>query len=332
MKQIWLRKTGGPHVLKVEDAPDLTEVSERQVLIDVHYSGINFADIIMRLGMYKDAPKGPFVPGYEVSGIVKKVGKAVRTFRVGDQVVAGSLFGGYSSQICVDEDLVFKMPAHLTLAEAAGLPVNWITADAALLDMGRVRRGDRVLVDSATGGVGTIALQILKQVGAQVVGLTSSTSKLTYIAGLGAKAMTVADFNASKEGSFDLVLNSQGGRSIRDHYNRLAVTGRVVAFGMSTAVKDGKRDTWGFIKAVLTMPWFWTVSMFDKNRGVYALNALRLLEDTAYRKSLRAKWVVVETIRLKPHIDKIFKAEDVAAAHAHLQSKAARGKVVLKWV
>lgn len=332
MKSIWIEKTGSAEVLKLKSGPMIDQLSAEEILIDVHYSGINFADIMMRLGLYPDAPKRPYVPGYEVSGTVKKIGAAVRGVRVGDSVVAGTLFGGYSSEIKASQDLVFKLPPPLSLAEGAALPVNWITAHAALVDMGRVRKGDRVLVDAATGGVGTIALQMLKKWQADVVGLTGSESKLDYIRRLGAKAMTHREFDADKSlNSFDLILNSQGGSSVRDHYNRLAPTGRVIAFGMSQGIKNGKRDYLALIKTISTMPKFSLIKMFDKNRGVYALNALKLLQDPTYRKGLEAKWSEISELEIKPHVDKVFEAEKASDAHAFLESKKAVGKVLLRW-
>lgn len=332
MKTICLRKTGGPEVLSLEDSDALGQPSEREVQIEVHYSGINFADIMMRLGLYPDAPKRPYVPGYEVSGIVKKVGAAVTQFKSGDSVFAGTLFGGYASHVSVAEDLVFHVPSYLSLAEAAAIPVNWITAHAAILDMGRARRGDRVLVDAATGGVGTLALQILKHTGAETIGLTSSRQKIPYIESLGAQGMTHDEFAKSKESHFDLILNSQGGSSVRDHYDLLGATGRVVALGMSGAISNGKRDYLALIKTVATMPRFSLVSMFEKNRGVYALNALTLLQDPIYRKSLRAKWASIESIQLRPHVDQIFSASRVGEAQHFLETKQAKGKVILSWV
>ncbi len=331
MKRILLKKLGNPAGLQLESAPDLTKVNDNEVIIDVHYSGINFAEIVMRLGFYKDAPQLPYVPGYEVSGIITQVGKSVQKFKVGESVVSGTLFGGYASQVKVTEDLIFKIPAHLSLLEAAALPVNWVTAHAALIDMGRVRAGDKVLIDAATGGVGTIALQMLKNIGAQTIGLTSSASKLDFIRSYGAQAMTHEEFEQSKESDFDLILNSEGGSSVRRHYDRLASTGRVIALGISAAIRDGKRDYYALIKTVLTMPRFSLIAMFDRNKGVFALNALKLLEDKKYRKTLQEKWKAAESMQLKPHIEKVFPAEAVSQAHALLESKKARGKVMISW-
>ena len=333
MKKIWLRKNGGPEVLQLEENTPLSEIGPRDVWIQVHYSGINFADIVMRLGLYPAAPPKPFVPGYEVSGIVEKVGSAVTRVKVGDQVLGGSLFGGYASQVCVSEDLVFPLPKGWTLAEGAAMPVNWITAHAAIMDMGRVRKGDKVLLDAATGGVGTIALQMLNRIGAETIGLTSSPAKCSYIESFGAKAMTHEEFKTKGQDlRFDFILNSQGGKTVRDHYNQLTSTGRVVALGISSAIQDGKRNYLTLLKTILSMPKFSLVSMFDKNRGVYALNALTLLQDEEYKKTLQGKWEIVSDFSMKPHVDKIFPAKEAGKAHRYLESKQARGKVVIGWV
>ncbi|MBT3586422.1 MAG: alcohol dehydrogenase catalytic domain-containing protein [Halobacteriovoraceae bacterium] len=333
MKQVWIRKNGKAETLRIEEKADYTnDLQENQVLIDVHYSGINFADIIMRLGLYKDAPKKPYVPGYEVSGIIQAIGPGVKDFEVGDQVISGSLFGGYSSQIVVEQDLVFKLPKHLSLEQGAALPVSLITVNAALVDMGRIRKGDRVLIDCATGGIGIIALQLCQKVGAETIGLTSSPDKLSLIESYGAKGLTHDQFWASeKNNQFDFILNSEGGRSVRKHYDRLSSTGRVVAFGMSAAIKDGVRSYRKALKTILSMPWFSLVSMFDRNRGVFALNALKLLEDPHYKKGLAAKIKNSEELEITPLVGGVFKAEDVAKAHRFLEAKKAKGKVLLSW-
>ena len=137
----------------------------------------NFADIQMRLGFYPDAPKRPFVPGYEVSGMVAAVGKNVTDLAAGDAVVAGTYFGGYASHVTIPARQVFKLPAALDLAAGAALPVNYFTAQLALFEMARVRAGDRVLIECATGGVGVLAMQMARHAGAEVTGLTTSAAQ-----------------------------------------------------------------------------------------------------------------------------------------------------------
>src|SRR5688572_4630847 len=160
-QQIAIEKFGSASTLQVKDltprAPGDDEVS-----IDVAYSGVNFADIQMRLGFYPDAPKKPFVPGYEVSGTVAAVGKGVRDVKPGDTVVAGTYFGGYASHVTIPARQVFKLPPGYDLATGAALPVAYFTAQLAMVEMARVRAGDRVLVECGTGGVGVIAAQMAR--------------------------------------------------------------------------------------------------------------------------------------------------------------------------
>ncbi|MEO8554684.1 MAG: alcohol dehydrogenase catalytic domain-containing protein, partial [Kofleriaceae bacterium] len=172
------------HTLAPKD-PDAEEVA-----IDVAYSGINFADIQMRLGLYPDAPKKPFVPGYEVSGKVAAVGKGVEHVKIGDQVIAGTYFGGYASHVTLPARQVFKLPSGIDLETGAALPVNYFTAQLALFEMARVRKGDRIVIEPATGGVGVLAIQMARFVGAEVVGLTTSPHKKKFIEDLGATAYT----------------------------------------------------------------------------------------------------------------------------------------------
>src|SRR5207253_2835792 len=140
--------------------------------IRVRAAGVNFADLMARRGLYPDAPPLPFVPGYEVAGEVDAGEPAL----VGRRVLALTRFGGYSEAVVVPAKRAVEIPAKLSFAEAAAIPVNWITAWHMLVELCNVRRGQRVLVHAAAGGVGTAALQICRRVGAEVIG-TASASK-----------------------------------------------------------------------------------------------------------------------------------------------------------
>ena len=137
-REIIIAKYGAADALRMQ-ALIPRSPKEGEVRIDVRYSGINFADIQMRLGFYPDAPKKPFVPGYEVSGVVSAVGQGVTRFREGDEVVAGTVFGGYTSSINLPERNVFAKPAGTDLASGAAMPVNFFTAHVALFEMARIR-------------------------------------------------------------------------------------------------------------------------------------------------------------------------------------------------
>ena len=329
--EIAIEKYGTAQTLAFRDAPT-PAVGDNDVRIGVKYSGINFADIQMRLGFYPDAPKKPFVPGYEVSGYVEEVGKNVDTVAPGDKVVAGTYFGGYASQVTVPAHQVFPLPASTDLAEGAALPVNFFTAHLALFEMARVRAGDRVLIECATGGVGTLAIQMAHQVGAEVVGLTTTTAKKSYISDLGATPYTRDEFYADETLSgFDFILQASGGKEIKRQLPRLGMTGRMVCMGMNSGVKDGKRNFFRIAKAVVQTPRLSVLKMFDSNTGIYALNALHILQDEPWVTKLTAQVADVERFGLKPHVGKVFAANDAPAAHEFLQTRKALGKVLLEW-
>ena len=303
-----------------------------EVSIDVAYSGINFADIQMRLGFYPDAPKKPFVPGYEVSGKVTAVGKNVQHVKPGDAVTAGTYFGGYASHVTIPARQVFQLPAALDLASGAALPVNYFTAQLALFEMARVRAGDRVLIECATGGVGVLAIQMARAAGAEVTGLTTSPHKKGFIEELGATAYTREEFraNAALTG-YDFILTASGGAEIDWQRARLGITGRMVCVGLSSGVKDGKRNFARIAFAALRTPRISVLKLFDANTGIYALNALHVLRDPVWIERLTKSLSTVEQLGLKPHVGKVFPAADVADAHTFLQTKQATGKVLLAW-
>jgi 2-desacetyl-2-hydroxyethyl bacteriochlorophyllide A dehydrogenase len=303
-----------------------------EVQIDVAFSGVNFADVQMRIGLYPDAPKKPFVPGYEVSGTISALGKNVKDLRVGDRVVAGTYFGGYASQVTIPAHQVFKLPAIYDLAAGAALPVAYFTAELAVFEMARVRKGDRVLIEPGTGGVGVIATQMAKHVGAEVTGLTTTPAKKKFIEDLGATAYTLDELKADPSlRNYDFILNSSGGGNIQWQRKRLGMTGRMVCIGMSSGVKDGKRNLCRVASALIQMPRISVIKLFNDNTGIYALNALHVLRDPAWIARLTSSMTTVEQMGLAPHVGKVFAAGDVASAHAYLETKQATGKVLLSW-
>lgn len=330
-REIAIETYGAASTLKVRERP-IQAPGAGEVAIDVAYSGINFADIQMRLGFYPDAPKKPFVPGYEVSGKVAAIGAGVTGFTVGQPVVAGTYFGGYTSRAVIPAAQAFALPAHLDLEAGAALPVNYFTAKLALTEMARVRAGDKVLIECATGGVGVLAIQLARHLGAEVTGLTTSPHKKPFIEGLGARALTKAEWLADATATgYDFILNASGGAEIQPQRARLAITGRMVCIGISSGVKDGKRSFVRMGMAALRTPRISILKLFDTNSGIFALNALKVLEDPTWVARLTQSLGEVEAVGLKPHVGKVFAASDVAEAHHLLETKGATGKVLLAW-
>src|ERR1700737_4342816 len=165
-------KHGGPGVLEVQERPD-PELDPGQVRIAVAAAGVNFADVMARLGLYPDAPKLPLVVGYEVAGMVDAVGRGVTRVREGDRVIALTRFGGYATSVVVPAAFAFAARAALSDAEAAALPVNYLTALIALYRIANITAGETVLIHGAGGGVGIAALQLARLRRAVLIGTAS---------------------------------------------------------------------------------------------------------------------------------------------------------------
>jgi len=177
MRQIWITRAGPPEVLQVKEAPD-PEPTAGEVRIRVEASGINFADILGRLGLYPDLPPLPVVPGYEVGGRVDAVGEGVAADWIGRDVIASTRFGGYADTVCVPVAQVFARPAGMSALEGAAIPVNYFTAWQLIVVMGSLKRNETVLIHSVGGGVGIAGhLEITDDV--HLTGMTFVTKSIT---------------------------------------------------------------------------------------------------------------------------------------------------------
>jgi len=335
MKAAVITRHGGPEVFALEDR-ESPALPADGLKVEVKAAGVNFADLMMRMGLYPEAPKPPFVPGYEVAGVVSEVGGAVLpgSFRKGDRVLAGLHFGGYAGEVAAQAAFARKIPDHLSFEEAASIPVNWATAWVALLEMGRVRQGDRVLIDSAAGGVGVAAVQIAASHGAQVVGMVGSPAKAQAVKELGAAEVWLReDWAAGKKSGegFDLVIDSAGGKSLQRSFDSLKATGRVIAMGVSSMVAGRKRSLFRALRTLLSAPRFGPVKLAMANKGVYGINMLKVLENTPQAMSGALEGILkgFEERRFRAVVGSRFPLAEAGKAQEHLASRGNVGKVVL---
>ncbi|HUH81512.1 MAG TPA: medium chain dehydrogenase/reductase family protein [Solirubrobacteraceae bacterium] len=325
-----ITKHGGPDVLQVQERPDLP-LGAGGVRIDVAAAGINFADVMARMGLYPDAPKPPCVIGYEVAGTVTEVGEGVTGVAPGQRVLAGTSFGGYASQVVVPADDVVALPDRLTFEQGAAIPVNYATAWAGLIGYGNLQPGERVLIHSAGGGVGIAATQIAKRNGAEVYG-TASPSKHQRIAELGVDHPLDYTRDGWERGlpPFDIVLDALGGRSFRRSYEMLRPGGRLVAFGASAVVSGERRNVVTALRTIARMPRFNMVKQMSESKAVIGLNMLSLWKD---RGTLRP-WIaplqeMLDDGTIQPVIGGEFSFEDAGEAHGMITARRNVGKVVL---
>ncbi len=336
MKQVWIPKIGPPEVLTLREAPD-PQAQSGSVRIRVKASGVNFADILARMGLYPDAPKLPTVIGYEVSGTIDQIGGGVTGLREGDRVLALTRFGGYSDTVTVPALQVIPMPANLSFEEAAAIPVNYVTAWLMLVRLGNLHEGDRVLIHAVAGGVGQAALQICRWRGAEVFG-TASASKHDRLKELGvthcidyhSEDFEVAVAEATGNMGLDIVLDAVGGKSFTKSYRCLAPLGRLFVFGVSSLGASTKRNIPMAVKGLMQMPKFKAISLMNENRGVMGVNLGHLWHRTKLLQGISKKIVQhVAEGTFRPIVDKTFPFEQAAEAHAYIQAHKNFGKVLL---
>lgn len=216
MKYAEVKKFGGSEQIQILESPDPT-VSEGQLLIEVHSAGVNFSDIMARMGIYPAIQRAPFRPGFEIAGVVKAIGKGVKGFSIGDRVAAIILAGGgYSTHVVIPAETVIQLPPGFDFDVGAALMVQGLTAYLLLKEAG-LKKGETVLISAAAGGLGSLAVQIAKKLGAKVIGLASE-SKHRLIKELGADA--AIDYNkpdwskdvlaATQNQGVNVYLDSQG--------------------------------------------------------------------------------------------------------------------------
>jgi synaptic vesicle membrane protein VAT-1 len=335
MRQIWISRAGPPEVLEVRSAPD-PEPGKGQVRIRVRAAGINFADLMARVGLYPDAPKIPCVVGYEVSGAIDAVGADVTAFAVGDRVFAVPRFGGYTDTLVVGTDQVFAMPAAMTFEEGAALPVVYVTAYNMMLFTGLLRPGSTVLVHSAAGGVGLAAIQIAKTRGCTIFG-TASPAKHDFLRqqGVAHPIDSASDYAAEVrrvvgDRGVDLVLDPVGGKSWTVGYELLGPCGRLVAFGFSAAAAGKKRNLLHAGMALLNVKKVNVMKLMDDNRTVSGTNMGHLFAHPGMlRPQFAALIAMYQAGEIKPHVARTFSFDEAPAAHHFLHDRKAIGKVLL---
>jgi NADPH:quinone reductase-like Zn-dependent oxidoreductase len=334
MRAVWIPRAGEPEVLEVREGADPVATPD-QVSIRVRASGVNFADVSARLGVYPDAPPFPCVVGYEVAGTVERVGSSVDGVAVGDRVLALTRFGGYAEAVAVPASQVFPMPAAMSFEEAATIPVNYLTAILMLRRFAAVREGERVLVHAAAGGVGIAAIQLCRIAGAEVIG-TASASKHARLREMGVAHCIDYRTEDFEEGvrrvtggrGVDVVLDATG--AFRKSYRCLAPLGRLVCFGLSQASSGMGPSRVRALLAVARLPWFHPLKLMNDNKAVMGVNLGHLWDHIAMlRREMLGLLADYDGGHIRPVVAKTFPLVDAAKAHRFLQERQNVGKVVL---
>ncbi|MCA9942879.1 MAG: zinc-binding dehydrogenase [Ardenticatenaceae bacterium] len=336
MQQIWIQKAGPPETLRLQDAPDPIPRSG-EVRIRVEAAGVNYDDVLGRIGIYPDAPRLPYVPGYEVSGQIDLVGQGVPDLREGEAVFALTRFGGYSNVVCVPYKQVFRRLDWMNAQDAAALPMTYLTAYMMLVVMGSLRAGDKVLIHGAAGGVGLAVLDLCRILGAETFG-TASPDKHDYLLNHGLNHVidyrnrdyerVIMDLTGGK--GVHLVLDSLGGIHWPKNYRLLMSGGRLVHFGTRSLAPGKRRSWWAWFRGMVMVPFYTPLRLMNDNKAVIGVNLAQMWEQMDMMRPWMKQIVAwYDEALFRPKIDRTFLFAEAAAAHHYLQDRQNVGKVLL---
>jgi NADPH:quinone reductase-like Zn-dependent oxidoreductase len=336
MKQMFIVGHGGPEMLQLRESSDPSPAAG-EIRIRVKASGVNFADILARQGLYPDSPRIPCVVGYEVSGTADTVGSGVDQSWVGRDVFALTRFGGYSDVVVVPEKQLFAKPASLSHEQAAAIPVNYLTAWQLLVVMGSLRREETVLVHNVGGGVGLAAIDIALHIGAKIYG-TASSGKHAFLKQRGldeaidyrTKDWAVELHRLTNGKGVALITDPLGGNHWRKSYKALRSTGRLGMFGVSVATTSKLFGPLRLLPVALGMPFFHPLSLMSSNKSAFGVN----LGHMWHESDMISSWmeILLKGVAdgwVRPHVDKSFPLAQVGEAQTYIEERKNTGKVVL---
>jgi NADPH:quinone reductase-like Zn-dependent oxidoreductase len=340
-QKVVVHSAGGYDHLKLE-AMSRPAPARGQVLIDVRAIGVNYADAIVRMGLYASAKEyvgWPITPGFEVAGVVAAVGAGVTDLPIGTEVFAVTRFGGYATQVAIDRTQVFRRPASATIEQAAALPAVYMTAWYALFELAHPRRGQRVLVHSAAGGVGGALVQMAKLVGCEVTGVVGATSKVAAAKRLGcdhvidkSKQDLWREAERIAHDGYDVILDANGPSTLGASYKHLRRAGKLVVYGFHSMMpKTGGRPNWPKLALdYVRTPRFNPLDMTNASHSVLAFNLSYLFDRHDLLQEAMTKIVGwIDDGSIKPPTVTTYPLADVARAHADIESGLTVGKLVL---
>jgi len=339
-RAILIDKLGPPEAFVEREVP-LADPGPHEVHLRIDACGVNFADLMMRVGLYGTVPPRPFSPGFEVAGTVERVGRDVADWSAGDRAVGLLRYGGYARDVVVPADQLFSCPDSLSPAEAAAIPVVFLTAWVCMFEAARVRPGESILILGAGGGVGTAAVQLAAGYGLRVLGTAGTPEKRGFVtAELGAEACfdSRGDWEPDVRRvlghrGLDCALDPVGGEATAACRRLLAPLGRLVFYGLSNAL-PGERRQW----VDAARAWFRTgrihpAQLAEPNIGIFGVHLLHLgsREREVLMPAAAEIFRRVVAGELRTVIDSVFPLDrdGAVAAHRHLHARGNLGKVVL---
>ncbi len=330
-KHVIITGFGGPEVLKIEDVAVFPEPKPGEVRVKVLVAGAAFTDVMIRKGMYPDVKeKPPFSPGYDMVGVVDKLGEGVTRFKVGQTVADLTVIGAYSEYICLPESRLTPVPNGLDPAEAVSLVLSYVTAYQMLHRIAKLKERQRILVHGAGGAVGTAMLQLGKLLDLEMYG-TASKPKHELVDSLGATPIDYRSENwveriRSLTGDgVDAVFDPIGGENLKKSFSVLRKGGILVAYGFYNAVMGkGGSIPLDFIRLKL-----WNLVPNGRSTAFYSIGALRQKHPEWFAEDLSNLFNLLAQSKIKPIIAARIPLGEVRRAHELIETAGVQGKIVL---
>lgn len=339
MKAVYLKKYGAADLAFEISETTQPRPQAGQVLIKVEAFGLNFADVMARLGLYKGAPPIPCVLGYDVVGEVVELGTAVTDIAIGDRVTALTKFGGYAEYAIAEQEVTVKIPDTMLPGVAVALATQYCTAFWLSQRMANLQENDHVLIHAASGGVGTALVQMALHRKCKVFGTCSSSSKTEYLKGIGVHhpinykekdfEKEVRSINGTK--GLDVVFDPVGGKSVKKGFRLLASGGRILSFGVSSM--NNAKTIFGKLKILFQFGIYHPVKFLSQSKGMIGVNMLKIAEEQPEKIGEVMRKVVEWEHQgiIQPFVGAEYPIDLLAEAHSFLESRKSMGKIVVKW-
>ncbi len=331
-KKIIITRHGGREVLQLIDA-QLPEPKPDEVRIQVIATAVAFTDVLIREGLYPGIPKPPFSPGYEIVGIVDKIGTQISDFTLGQRVVALTVVGGYSQYLCLPATELIPVPETVDAEEAVCLVLQYVTAYQMLHRIAQVKPGERILIHGAGGGVGTALLELGKIADLEMYG-TASLGKHELVYGLGGIPINYKqeDFGHKirtlTQDGVDVVFDGIGGNHLMESYKTLRRGGRLISYGFSGTLKrkSGRILGIGYSFLLLSL-----LKLLPDGRKAefYSITSLKQHHPQWFREDLTKLLQMLAHQKIKPIISDRLPLSEAVRAHELLDKSATSGQLVL---
>lgn len=334
MDAIFLVKNGKSEIAFERKEMKVLEPSDDEVGVEVEAFGLNFADVMARLGLYRDCPPLPTIIGYEAVGKVIKIGKNIGHVKIGDRVIAFTRFGGYAQYVLTQGVACVKIADDYDIGKALALATQYCTAFYACCVATNVLPGERVLVQAAAGGVGTALVQLCKWKGAIVYGTAGSPKKLEYLKAQGVDFpinYNEKSIDSAIKEKMDVVFDSLGGSDFKKGWNLLERGGRLVGYGAAT--QTDSKNIFGTLKLGVGFGIYHPVQLLMESKALIGVNMLRIAD----YKPNTLKYCMEEVVKLAesgiidPVVGGIYSIDKLSEAHNDLESRKSVGKLGVKW-